>query len=229
MAIASANVAKEFRSMLIRVAQQLTEDEILRMYFEEGVSLELPPGLQNVRIHLLHKLEAKGVFSPNNPDGFVNILKRLPREDLVVEVNKYSQTHLRPNIFIKLKTALMKKTVPEIKQLPSASEDQKNSQENLEDLFALAMTHASCLISMLDELRELMQQPLSREKMATITPQVKEAIAVIFKEEKTVIPIYESLKKIIVAETKVEENENGNVERYKKFSFSSRGRHSARK
>ncbi len=224
--VASANVAKEFRSMLIKVAQQLTEDEIIRLYYEEGFSLELPPGLQDIRVYLLHKLEAKGVFSPKNPDGFANLLKRLPREDLLVEVNKYTQTYIRPNIFHKLKAALMKKPVAEVKQLPPASEDQENPQDYIEDMFALAMTHASSLMSVLEELRELMQQPLPREKLTTIVPQVKEAITILCKEEQTVTSIYENLKKIAASETtKTDENENENGVRYKKFSFSFRGNH----
>ena len=92
--VVPADLAKEFRSMLIRVAQQLSEDEMTRIAYEEGFTLELPPGsvgLQDMRVLFLHKLEAKGVFSTLNPDGFASILKRLDREDLQADVTKYKQ------------------------------------------------------------------------------------------------------------------------------------------
>ncbi len=95
--VAPAELAKEFRSMLMKVAQKLTEDEMSRLSYEEGFILELPPGstgLQDMRVHFLHKLEAKGVFSPKNPDGFAGLLKRLSRDNLIAEVNKYKQNHL---------------------------------------------------------------------------------------------------------------------------------------
>ena len=81
----------------MKVAQKLTEDEMSRLSYEEGFILELPPGstgLQDMRVHFLHKLEAKGVFSPKNPDGFAGLLKRLSRDNLIAEVNKYKQNHL---------------------------------------------------------------------------------------------------------------------------------------
>ncbi len=206
--VAPANVAKEFRSMLMKVAQQLTEDEMSKLSYEEGFSVELPPGssgLQDVRILFLHKLEAKGVFSPKNPDGFANLLERLPREDLLVEVNKYKEKCLsvKPTkkSYVKPKWKKSKeggktpiKKPTEVKQFSPTSKD--IPQDDIEDMFALAMTHASSLMSVLEELRELMQQPLPREKLTTIVPQVKEAIAILSKEEKTVTSVCQEMKRI---------------------------------
>ncbi len=72
-------------------------------------------------------------------------------------------------------------------------------------MFALAMTHASNLMSVLEELRDLMQQPIPRDRLAAVTPQVKEAIVMLSKEEQTVVSVCESLKKVS-AETKTSVN-----------------------
>ncbi len=181
----------------MRVAQKLTEDEMSQLSYEEGFTLELPPGssgLQDMRVHFLLKLEAKGVFSPKNPDGFASVLKRLSRDDLIAEVNKYKQNHLRAKkklLKSKSKDALVKKP-SEAKQ----SITTEYPQDNLEDMFALAMTHASNLMSVLEELCELMQQPIPRERLAAVTPQVKEAIVMLSKEEQAVVSVCESLKRV---------------------------------
>ena len=191
----------------MKVAQKLTEDEMSQLSYEEGFTLELPPGstgLQDMRVHFLLKLEAKGVFSPKNPDGFAGVLKRLSREDLIVEVNKYKQNHLRGNkkLFKSKSKDVMVKKPSEAKQSITTTE---YPQDNLEDMFALAMTHASNLMSVLEELRELMQQPIPRDRLAAVTPQVKEAIVMLSKEEQTVVSVCESLKKVS-AETKTSVN-----------------------
>ncbi len=201
--VAPAELAKEFRSMLMRVAQKLTEDEMLRLSYEEGFTLELPPGstgLQDMRVHFLHKLEAKGVFSPKNPDGFAGVLKRLSREDLIVEVNNYKQNHLLVKPTKKTKTKWKKSKHDEKAMVKKPSEAKKSittesPQDDLEDMFALAMTHASNLMSVLEELRELMQQPIPRERLAAVTPQVKEAIVMLSKEEQAVASVCQVMRK----------------------------------
>ncbi len=205
--VAPANVAKEFRSMLMKVAQQLTEDEMIRLSYEEGFSIEQPPGssgLHDIRINFLHKLEAKGVFSPKNPDGFASLLKRLPREDLVVEVNNYKVKYLSTNATKKNKEKSKKKkskedgkkNPAEVKQLMSKM-SAEISQDDLEDMFVLAMTHVSSLMDALEEVRELMQQPLSQEKLTIVAPQIKEAIVVLSKEDQMVTSICQKMKQVI--------------------------------
>ncbi len=194
--VAPAELAKEFRSMLMRVAQKLTEDEMSRLSYEEGFTLELPPGstgLQDMRVHFLHKLEAKGVFSPKNPAGFAGVLKRLSRDDLIAEVNKYKQNHLKAN-----KKLLKSKSKDTVLKNPSEAKQSittENPQDSLEDMFALAMTHASNLMSVLEELCELMQQPIPRERLAAVTPQVKEAIVMLSKEEQAVVSVCQAMRK----------------------------------
>ncbi len=177
----------------MRVAQKLTEDEMSQLSYEEGFTLELPPGssgLQDMRVHFLHKLEAKGVFSPKNPDGFAGVLKRLSRDDLIAEVNKYKQNHLRAN-----KKLLTSKSKYVVVKKPSETITTENPQDSLEDMFALAMTHASYLMSVLEELRELMQQPIPIERLAALTPQVKEAIVMLSKEEQAVASVCQVMRK----------------------------------
>ena len=205
--VAPAELAKEFRSMLMKVAQKLTADEMSRLSYEEGFTLELPPGstgLQDMRVHFLHKLEAKGVFSPKNPDGFTRVLKRLSREDLIVEVNNYKLNHLFVKPTKKSKTKWKKSKDKEkdkekatVKKPLEAKQSitTENPQDNLEDMFALAMTHASNLMSGLEELRELMQQPIPRERLAAVTPQVKEAILMLSKEEQAVVSVCQAMRK----------------------------------
>ena len=187
----------------MRVAQQLSEDEVTRIAYEEGFTLELPPGsagLKDMRVHFLHKLEAKGVFSTLNPDGFSALIKRLAREDLMAEVTKYKQNPL----FVKATRKPTKGKKP--KEGAPVGEKRgsepkivacTNTQESLQEMYAMAMTHTSSLLSVLEELRELMQKPLPKEKVEEVMPQVREATIVLSKDKETVSAICEKLRKAV--------------------------------
>ena len=192
-----ADLAKEFRSMLMRVAQQLSEDEMTRIAYEEGFTLELPPGsvgLQDMRVLFLHKLEAKGVFSTQSPDGFASILRRLDREDLQADVTKYKQHPL----FGK-GTRKRKKPKEGTKTTNKRSELKivtcANTLESLQEMYALAMTHTTSMLSVLEELRELMQKPLPKDKLEEVVPQMKEVVVLLSKNKSAVETICEGLKK----------------------------------
>ena len=83
----------EFRYMLLDVTAELTRSECRQIAFAEG----LPKSLytcdeetnEDLKLLVLHTLEAKGRFDPLNPDGLCQILKKRNRHDVTREVEKY--------------------------------------------------------------------------------------------------------------------------------------------
>jgi len=154
-----------------------------------------------MRVHLLHKLEAKGVFSPKNPDGFIAILKRLPKEELVEEVEKYKQLVIKSTK--KNKSEKRRRLRGKDSESHSGSESKSSSssmniQGILEDLYATAMTQASKLMSTLEELKKVMQMQMPTNLMIEVMPQVKKAIAILANDDQTILGICESVKKLTV-------------------------------
>lgn len=138
----------EFRYMLLDVTAELTRAECRQIAFAEG----LPKSLytcdqdtnEDLKLLVLHTMEAKGRFDPLNPDGLCQILKKRNRHDVAREIDKYKAGQRFKEVK-KLEKEQKRKLSKRQKGGPSRPPKPEN-MDAAEELLALARTKTIVLI-----------------------------------------------------------------------------------
>ena len=83
---------KQFGYMLNKVGDYLSKEEYLKIALAEGLNLPesmLNPDSDNFQVMVLHTLHLRGSLKALNPEGLIEILKKINRIDAIYEVNQY--------------------------------------------------------------------------------------------------------------------------------------------
>ena len=88
--IPSDKLRIDFGWMLNRVADCLSKVDCNKIALAEQLPKSMiDPESDVFQVTLLHTLEGRGKFGPLNPDGLIEILKKLQRMDAISEVDQY--------------------------------------------------------------------------------------------------------------------------------------------
>ena len=95
LSIPSKKLRIDFGWMLNRVADYLSKVDCNKIAHAEQIPKSLiDPDSDLLPVTLLHTLEGRGKFSPLNPEGLIEILKKIPRLDAIKEVNQYKSEQI---------------------------------------------------------------------------------------------------------------------------------------
>ena len=183
MSTTLVELSKEFRCMLLRVTDRLSDGECAKIAFIEHLPQFTPnscnPMFNNIRIHVLHQLEARRCFSPLSPDGLIDLLKRIHRYDLMYdELQRYKESELfkkakkeqeKPK-----KKSLIRKKKGEDKSTPKTELSQEGQEllalkrttghkHQMKELFALTMTVVSDLLRKVEDIRVIIDKQDKQE------------------------------------------------------------------
>ena len=162
MATLNTDVSKEFRYMLLHIAEWLKPEECKGIVYVEN----LPPSYNTkTALEVLARLEANGEYSPLNPDGLLKLLTRLNRSDLARHVKEYKASSLFKKAQKEAKQEKRKKdhktddhkakVTPSGKELDvKISSPSSNPQSVLREAYAITLTHTTLLLQQVELLRK---------------------------------------------------------------------------
>ena len=138
-----SSLKREFSWMLNTVADYLSKNDCLKIAHAEQLTL-INPDSEEFQLTLLLTLQGKGLFGPLNPDGLIEILKRINRNDAVCEVTQYESEY---------RCKIEKECHKLKKQAIKKDEDQGvNLPENMEEIEKLLTTAKAKMYSQIKAL-----------------------------------------------------------------------------
>ena len=152
----SRKLRREFGYLLNTVGDYLSKNDCLKIAQAEEVPKHMiDPDSDELQVTLLHALHARRLFSPLNPDGLIEILKRVNKYDAIEEVNQYKSEERYKTEFTEREQRQqfeMKKKVP----LPEKVED-------IEKLLAIAQAKTSKQLAALETWESYVEKYKNRE------------------------------------------------------------------
>ena len=159
MATLDTDVSKEFRYMLLHIAEWLKPEECKGIVYVENLPLSYNA---KTALEVLARLEANGEYSPLNPDGLLKLLTRLNRSDLARKVKEYKASSLFKKTQKEEKRKKDHKThdheakvTPFVKKLDvKISSPSSNPHSMLREAYAITLTHTALLLQQVELLRK---------------------------------------------------------------------------